>query len=85
MQGDCQAVQDDDAAIIEWNAEGRQDVRNGTAHRDIHRGDVAVRTGRQMLDVGGDQLDMHLHGGDSSTILSKMSLRAIGVSEAIPR
>ena len=62
MQVDRQAVQDDDAAVIQRDAEGGQHFFHGAARGDIDCGDIPLRAGRQVLDVGGDQLDADLHG-----------------------
>ena len=62
MQGDRQAVQDDDTAVIQRDAERGQHFLHGTASKDIHGGDIPWRAGRQVLDVGGDQLNADLHG-----------------------
>ena len=62
MQVGRQAVQDDDAAVIQRDAEGGQHFLHGAASGDIHCSDVPLRAGRQVLDVGGDHFDMDLHG-----------------------
>ena len=62
MQVDRQAIQDNHAAVIQRDAEGDQHFFHGAARGDIHCGDVPLRAGRQVLDVGGDHPDVDLHG-----------------------
>jgi len=69
MQGDRQAIEHDHAAVIQRDAERGQHFLHGAARGDVHCGDVPLRAGRQVLDVGGDHLDADLH----TMILARIS------------
>ena len=62
MQGDGQAVQHDDTAVVQRDAKGSQHCFDVAAFRDIDCGCIARCAGGQVLEIGGNQLDVHLHG-----------------------